>query len=255
MSIKPITGARPELIWVSPTSLMVDATYQRNLSKRSVNLIHKMIDGFAWNRMKPPIVVRVGGDLHIVDGQHTAIVAATLKIPEIPIFVVEAATVDERARAFVGHNTDRVTVSPFDIFRALVASGDPDAMDVDNVCKRAKVRIRQMNGNTVAAEGDTMALGIIRRMVLKQGVIKSRQVLETLVAAKRIPISAAEIQAVENVVCVLHPGIDLSRLARIIRIDGDSGLLSAHTHSKVATIPVWRALVERWKTKGLQNAA
>lgn len=100
-----------------------------------------------------------------------------------------------------------------------------------------------------------MALGIIRRMVLKQGVIKSRQVLETLVAAKRIPISAAEIQAVENVVCVLHPGIDLSRLARIIRIDGDSGLLSAHTHSKVATIPVWRALVERWKTKGLQNAA
>ena len=64
--------------WIAPTDLLVDATYQRDLSERSIRLIRKMIENFNWNRLKPPIVVQVGpASLHIVDGQHSAIVAAT----------------------------------------------------------------------------------------------------------------------------------------------------------------------------------
>jgi hypothetical protein len=156
-------GEKPSLKWVAPTSLLVDATYQRDLSERSIRLIRKMIEEFRWNRLKPPIVVQVGpASLHIVDGQHTAIVAASLGIPQIPVFVVKADTLDERARAFVGHNTDRVVVSPFDIYRALLASGDPDAVDVDNVCKRAGVRIRNISPSSAIAEGDTAAIGLVR---------------------------------------------------------------------------------------------
>jgi hypothetical protein len=108
-----------QLKWLAPTDLLVDATYQRDLSERSMRLIRKMIENFSWNRMKPPIVVQVGpASLHIVDGQHTAIVAASIGIPQIPVFVVKAEGLDERARAFVGHNTDRVSRCRRSIFTA-----------------------------------------------------------------------------------------------------------------------------------------
>ena len=45
---KPDLGERPSLEWVAPTDLMVDETYQRNLSRRSIALITKMVSGFAW---------------------------------------------------------------------------------------------------------------------------------------------------------------------------------------------------------------
>lgn len=54
-------GKKPELIWVAPTALLVDETYQRDLSKRSISLLKKVVENFRWNRMKPPIVVRAGG--------------------------------------------------------------------------------------------------------------------------------------------------------------------------------------------------
>jgi hypothetical protein len=253
---EPVKGRKPELKWINPTSLLIDATYQRDLSERSLRLIRKMVDNFAWNRMKPPIVVRVDGGLHIVDGQHTAIVAATLKIPEIPVFVVEAETVDERARAFVGHNTDRVIVSPFDIYRALLASGDPDAVEVDTVCRRAKVRIRQIGPSSAIAEGDTAAVGLVRKLVARRGVMRARQVLETLVKAKRAPIGQGEILAVENILCGDdRVNIDTETLARIIRIDGTAGVIAAQAKAKTERAPVWRVLMARWLARANQRLA
>ena len=123
-------GAKPVVRWESPTLLYVDAIYQRDLTERSGKLIRRMFSDFRWNRLKPPVVVEVGDRLHVVDGQHTAIVAASLGIPKIPIFIVEAVALDERARAFVGHNTDRVIVTPISIYQALVAAGEPEALEV-----------------------------------------------------------------------------------------------------------------------------
>lgn len=243
-------GEKPSLRWVAPTSLMVDATYQRDLSERSVRLIRRMIEGFAWNRLKPPIVVEVGsGVLHIVDGQHTAIVAASIGIPQIPVFIVRADGVDERARAFVGHNSDRVAVSPFDIYRALLASGDPDAVDVDNVCKRAGVRIRYISPSSAIAEGDTAAVGVVRGLVRRRGVIPARKVLQCLVKAKRAPITAAEILAAENIICVEMPGVDLDELTAVIRIDGSGGLAKAHAKAKAERGRYWRAVMQRWLSR------
>lgn len=242
-------GERPSLKWVAPTDLLVDATYQRDLSERSIRLIRRMIENFAWNRLKPPIVVQAGpSSLHIVDGQHTAIVAATLGIPQIPIFVVKADSIDERARAFVGHNSDRIIVSPFDIFRALLASGDPDAVDVDNVCKLAGVRIRVISPSSAIAEGDTAAVGLIRAMVKRRGVIPARKVLQCLVKAKRAPLTGAEILAAERIVCDERKavGLDLEALTAVIRIEGTDGLNKAMMKSKTDRTPMWREVKNRW---------
>lgn len=256
--LKParVDDRKPVLKWVEPTSLLVDGTYQRDLSERSIRLIRRMIENFAWNRLKPPIVVQVSAaSLHIVDGQHTAIVAATLKIPQIPVFIVKADSVDERARAFVGHNSDRVVVSPFDIYRALLAAGDPDAVDVDNVCRRAGVRIRYISPSSAIAEGDTAAVGLVRALVKRRGVIPARKVLQCLVKAKRAPISAAEIQAAENILCVERPNVDLETLTAVIRIEGTEGLNKAHAKAKADRSPLWREVMNRWLARIDRSAA
>lgn len=243
----PFDGQRPELKWLPPTSLLVDATYQRDLSERSIRLIRKLIENFSWNRMKPVIGVQVGpASIHIVDGQHSAIVAASLGIPEVPVYIVTADSIDERARAFVGHNSDRVAVSPFDIYRALVASGDPDAVDVANVCKRAGVRLRYISPSSALAEGDTAAIGCIRGMVKRRGVIPARKVLQCLVKARRAPITAAEILAAESIVCVDRPAVDLEALTAVIRIEGSEGLAKAHAKAKSGRTLFWAEVKARW---------
>ena len=252
--VEPDLGPRPDIRWVSPASLLVDETYQRGMSRASVALLNKMVRNFAWNRMKVPNVVEVEAGLHLIDGQHTAIVAATLRVPEIPVFVVQAPQLAERARAFVGLNQDRVKVNPFNIYRALLASGDADAVAMDAVCKSAGIRLRAaINQTSAVSPGDTSAIGVIKGLVKRRGTEVATQVLEVLVNAKRAPISGPEIQAVEKVLCVEFKGVDAEQLMRIIRTEGDSGLISAHTQAKVTAAPVWRALVDRWKMKGLKG--
>lgn len=256
--LKPASfdGEKPSLKWIAPTDLMVDATYQRDLSERSIRLIRRMIENFSWNRLKPPIVVQVGAaSFHIVDGQHTAIVAATLGIPQIPIFIVKAETIDERARAFVGHNSDRVMVSQFDIYRALLASGDPDATDVDNVCRRAGVRIRVISPSSAIAEGDTAAVGLVRALVKRRGVVLARKVLQCLVKAKRAPITGAEILAVERILCEERKDIDVEVLTAAIRVEGSEGLNKAHAKAKTDRTPWWREVANRWLRRIDRSAA
>jgi hypothetical protein len=240
-------GPRPIVRWVDPTTLQVDGTYQRDLSERSVRLIRRTYAAFAWNRYKPPIVIEPEpGVLHVIDGQHTAITAASLRIPEILIIVVDAATLDERARSFVGHNTNRVAVSAFDIYRALLTSGDPDARDVDNVCRRAGVRIRMISPSSAIEVGDTAAIGLVRGLVKRRGVQMARKVLQCLVEAKRAPITGAEMIAAERIICEERQNIDLAALTAVIRVEGSEGLNKAHGKAKTDKTPIWRELANRY---------
>jgi hypothetical protein len=240
-------GPRPVLKWLPPTELLVDSTYQRDLSERSMRLIRKLAAAFSWNRMKPIIGVQVGAtSIHVVDGQHSAIVAASIGVPQVPVYLVEAESVVDRARAFVGHNNDRIKVSPFDIYRALVAAGDPDALDVANVCRRAGVRIRNISPSSSIAEGDTAAVGVIQSLVKRCGVIRSRKILQCLVRAQRAPITAAEILAVAQIIGVDRPAVDLDALTAVIRIEGDAGLAKAHAKSKSDRTLFWREVMTRY---------
>lgn len=237
---------RPELRWVAPQSLFVDATYQRDLSKRSVQIIKRAVAGFTWSKYKPPIVTKDGSKLHVIDGQHTAIAAATIGLTSIPVFMVAAGAIDERARAFVAHNTDRVAVTPIAMFNALVAAGDADACDIANVCKRAGVRIREYSQSSTVAEGDTKAVGLIRNMIRRRGVQKARLALQALVKAKLAPLGAAEIRAAEEIVCVERPSIDQDTLTVAIRTEGAAGIAKAAAAAKLNGTTYWREVMRRW---------
>ena len=243
-------GPRPRMIWLRPSALLVDESYQRRLSKESRRLIKRLAADFAWERMKPPVVVEAAANsFHIIDGQHTAIAAASIGLPEIPVFVVAAKAAAARAAAFVGHNTDRLKVSPITIYKALLAAEDPDAMDVANVCRRAGVRIRNFNQASIIAEGDTSAVISIRALIKRRGVSRARAALEVLVKGRRAPISGREILAIEKLMFRLREGCDGEALGRIIAAAGEEGFFAACTEAARVRRPLPDILAERWAEK------
>lgn len=243
----PSFGDKPTLVWVAPTSIMVDDAYQRDLNRRSMALITGLVANFAWRKMKPPIVVRVGKQYHCVNGQHTAIAAATLGIKEIPVFVVDAGSVESRADAFVAHNRDQLVMSPFDLYRAKLASADPEALDVQKCCKQAGIRLRIISPqSSKIVPGDTAAIGTIARVVRRRGVVKARAILEALVKGGRGPISAAEIDAVELLMCVERPEMTALDVAPIVRKVGNHGLDEAIMQARHEHVPVKNVLLTKY---------
>ena len=113
-------GADPVFEWIDPKTLLVDEVYQRSLSDRSIVLIRKIVSQWDWRRFKPPICARTDAGLEVIDGQHTALAAATHpEVFDIPVMIVDAADQGARARAFVGHNRDRLGITPAQIHFAV----------------------------------------------------------------------------------------------------------------------------------------
>jgi hypothetical protein len=102
----------PKIAWLALDQLVIDEGYQRGLSNRSTALIRRLVERWDWNCFKPLSVAAAGGGLYeIIDGQHTAIAAATHgAIETLPCLVLDASTVAQRAAAFVGINRDRVAL-------------------------------------------------------------------------------------------------------------------------------------------------
>tara|TARA_R110002020_G_scaffold185004_2_gene382479 strand:+ start:592 stop:1251 length:660 start_codon:yes stop_codon:yes gene_type:complete len=189
----------PTMVLLRPESLVVDERYQRNLSERSLRLIRKIVTGWDWRAFKPPVVVMVGDEMHVVDGQHTAIAAATHPmIEEIPVMVVAAAEMADRAIAFVKHNRDRITATPTQLHYALIEAGDEEAMTIAAVCEQVGVRVlKNPPANTSFAAGDTVAVATMHAIMNRHYRIGLRKVLEICANAKLAPVSQAAMLAVE----------------------------------------------------------
>jgi hypothetical protein len=196
-----IDGARPSLEWMDPRSLVVETDYQRDLAPRSVTMIRKIVANWSWAKIKPAICVKVGNRIAVIDGQHTVIAAVSRgDIEKIPVMIVKADTVKERAAAFISQNRDRLALTPMHLHYAALAAGDEIAVAVDEACRKAKVTIlRQSRGlDGKYRVGETFAIGIISTIVAKVGVNAGARVLRVLVDAKRAPLSAHEIRAVRD---------------------------------------------------------
>lgn len=118
---RPDPGDKPELVWLPLSALVVNDSYQRSLSDKSIRVIRKIVASFNWARIKALSVTDIGGGRYeVIDGQHTAIAAATHgEILELPCVVTAERSVQERAADFVGLNRDRLTMTPMQVFFAL----------------------------------------------------------------------------------------------------------------------------------------
>jgi hypothetical protein len=254
--------ALPKFEHVDPTGLLVDESYQRNLSERSVSLIRKIVADWDWRRFKPPVVVRLTDGLHVLDGQHTAIAAASHpKIKTIPVMVVDAPEIADRARAFLGHNRDRINVTSTQMFVAAVAAGDPDAVTVAQVCERAGIRIlKNPPGAGFFKANDTMAVAAIGALVNRRGAMGARQLLDILSAAKLVPVAAVHIKAAEALMKDPEYAGQISDddLTTVIIATRDTAEKEARVFAAAHNVPIWRALAIIWfkgRPRGRRRAA
>ena len=252
--------SEPQLEWMAPADLLIDARYQRDLSEKSLKLIRRIVEGWDWRRFKPPVVAWTERGFEIIDGQHTAIAAATHPtVDRIPVLVVEAAELQDRASAFIGHNRDRLTVAPVQMHHAAVAAGDEQALTIDQVCGRAGVTImRNVYGSRTYKPGETIAVHAIGALVQRRHAKGAREVLEVLVQGGVAPISANSIKAVEMLMTDLDYAdrFEPTDLAKAIagQTDADG---EAKVWSSANSQPLWKGLAVVWfkKTRKRREAA
>lgn len=240
-----ITTAMPELRLVDPVTLYVDETYQRGLSERSVKLIRKIVSEWDWTAFKPPVCVEVEGRLEVVDGQHTAIGAATHGgIKQLPVLVVKAISHETRANAFVRHNRDRIQVTATQLHNAMVAAGDDDAVTIAQVCERADIAIlRNPPPMGKFKPGETLAVSTIKSLVNRRHAAGARKVLDICRATKAAPVPAHMIKAVEHLLFQreYEGQIDGERIALVIGAKGETLENEAKRFSAERKVPFWRA--------------
>jgi hypothetical protein len=239
-------GAPPERVWIDPVELLIDDVYQRDLNRRSMKLIEGMVKNWKWRRMKTPDCVRVGGKLHVIDGQHTAIAAATLGIKKIPVDVVDAKTELERADSFVSYNQNRLTISALDIYRAQVGGGEPVAMKIEKVCKEAGIRLKVIHFLIKPKVGDSAAISAIRKLVVKRDVDLATNILGALVKAGRAPVSAAEITAAEEFYFE-GTGTSATDLAAVASELGPEDLLKCQARATTERISTKTAIIDAYR--------
>lgn len=263
--IVPGKPSTPEPLFksVEPRTLYVDGTYQRSVGERGRTQIRRMIQDFCWTRFKPPVCAyaqREGEQvLMVLDGQHTAIAAASNpNISTIPVMIVEAPETSAQAAAFVGQNSERLQVTPLQLFQAALVAGDEDSLTIKKVCDRAGVTIAtQPASNARYKPRETIAIGALRDLVDRRSAMGARRVLEVLANADLAPITAHHIRAADFLMADNghHHTFDPQDLTHAII----ALFLNAEDAAKIKQhelrIPFWRALAMVWYLKTKKRRA
>jgi hypothetical protein len=258
----PMPGVQPAAVtkaplvfkWVDPKSLFVEEAYQRGLSERSVKMIRRYVGGWDWRGFKPPIVMLDEQDRMVVlDGQHTAIAAASHGgLPQIPVMLVPTGTLQQRARAFIGHNTDRLAPTPMQLFFASIEAGDDVASAVTAGVAKGGGRVcRTPPPNGQWKPGDTIAIAALRKLAEAKGKAGVARVTRLLVEAGRAPLRGDEIKAVSWFFYdKLGKAYDEFDLATLVRSKTAAQWDRAAQDLRAREpMPVWRALIELWRRR------
>jgi len=241
-----IDSEKPTFEWVNPRSLLIDPAYQRDISARSMTLIHKIIANWSWSRFKPPVVANTDVGLEIIDGQHTAIAAASHpEILTIPVMIVNASKQANRAASFLGHNKDRVPITRLQMHHAAVVAQDRGALTLSQLCELSDVRLlasQPRNGRY--NPGETIAVGALEGLHRRQGDERTLKVLQTIRAAGCAPIGAATIRAVEMLLCdkEFAAEIDAEEIVKLLSNAKEGFQHEAKLFGATHRIPYWRAL-------------
>jgi hypothetical protein len=190
-----VLAAPPVVREVDPAALLVESSYQRDLSGRSMRLIRKIVTGWDWLKFKPPIVSETPEGLFVVDGQHTAIAAASHpEIKTIPVMIVQAKSVERRADGFVAHNRDRLTMTAAQVFHGNVAAGDAKAVAVLRAIERGGGEVPRLPvQKNYAKVGQVTAIAEMRKAAPEL----VERIVRVAVIARSAPISTTIARALQ----------------------------------------------------------
>lgn len=240
--------ALPIFEWVEPATLLVDEGYQRDSSERSLKLVRKIVAGWDWAKFKAPCAVMTDAGLELIDGQHTAIAAATHPdVEKIPVMIVDVDQRAERAAAFIGHNKDRVAVTAAQLHVAAIAAGDEEALAIEAVCREAGIRTLRAPTKD-PKPGETMAISAIGALVRGRGQEGAVRVLKIARDSGICPLTQIEIKATDLLVYGDEYS-DISDAALIATIAGMGR--KAYSEANVfraahPSTPLWKALAIVW---------
>lgn len=161
----PIVGELPVLQYCAVEQLSVDDRYQRSLeSGHSIRLIRRIAANWDWGLCQPLYVARRSdGKLYVVDGQHRW-AAAKLRgdVWQLPCVVRSFESTEQEAAAFVALNQERTPLSALQIFRAAVASGDPEACGIAAAIEDAGLTLATTSNNQLCAKSAVGNIGGLR---------------------------------------------------------------------------------------------
>ena len=234
---------------VAPSDCWIEEKYQREISGRSVRLIAKIVANWNWRAFKPPVAVEVEGRLELIDGQHTAIAAATHGgIDAIPVMIVEAEQLEERASAFVQLNRDRLNVTGSQLHHALAAAGDEAAVKLNRVCAAAGVSVlKNPPAFSKWQSATTIAIKAIQGVIGRRGEAGAERVLSICARAALAPISMDYLRAVEHLLFApeYRDDMDGDKVLQVLLWQaGAGGPLEdeARRYAVERKLPMWRAL-------------
>lgn len=218
----------PKIAWLRLDQLVIDETYQRDLSFKSRALIRRLVEGWDWNCFKPlSVALAANGAYEVIDGQHTAIAAATHgAIETLPCLVLDAATLAERSKAFVGINRDRVALTAYALFRARLAAEDPEAVAVQAALSATGATLIEAIMNRVEYEqaGVMSCVSTLLQVVRRGGKGRLTRILKICTAASVSPIPAMLIKGLDATISGGSAPSDEALTATLTAI-GDEELL------------------------------
>lgn len=137
-------GSMPAMQYLPPDRLSIDPFYQRSIETgASQSLIRKIAQHWNWDLCQPLVVAaRPSGELKVIDGQHR-LEAARLRgdITQLPCVLVQYESTADEAASFVHLNQQRKPLSKLDLFKAAIASEDPEACAILAALEAARLSV------------------------------------------------------------------------------------------------------------------
>jgi hypothetical protein len=163
-------GAAPQLMWINIAQLVVDTSYQREITAQGKRNVRAIARAFTWCYFSPVIVAPLSGGLYaIVDGQHRTTAAALVGHPAVPCQVILAAP-HEQAKAFTAVNGSVTRVHTLAMHKAAVAAGDAAAREIERVVAAGGAQVLAYPVPELKQRpGQTMAIGALRDMIREFG--------------------------------------------------------------------------------------
>lgn len=238
--------ARPELTWLPLSALVINDEYQRSLSEKSHRMIRKMVAAFDWGRVKALSVVETEpGTYEVIDGQHTAIAAATHGgLSELPCLITRGKSVAERAADFVGLNQDRLAMTPMQVFYAELAAGSEIAVEVQQGVAAAGGRIlRAPPQQNVYRPGDLLCVGQLKMLAKRGGPAYVKRAVAIGVAAELSPIKGGTLKAIEAIIWGNGIPVADEAIIGVLRRHGQDNLTGmASVRAKAQRLPIHKVL-------------
>lgn len=164
------SGPVPLLQWIEIKQLVVNPSYQRDLSQRSCRSIQRIAEHFNWSFFAPVVVSAAeGGRFAIIDGQHRTTAAALCGFESVPCQII-VADEREQAASFAAINASTTAVTPLALYNAALAAGEDWAVEVDFVCACAEVEVlRHPVAASRRSAGQIVAVTALRSCLKRYG--------------------------------------------------------------------------------------